>query len=94
MSPDGPVRRVDPREGHRLNGPERLSLPAEPAELVAGGAVAPGQGLEVSYGGQWYAATVVAVEADGRLRIHYDGWSDEWDEAVPLALARQRQREG
>ena len=44
--------------------------------------VAVGDAVSVDYRGAWYAATVLAVQPDGRLRIHYDGWDASWDEDV------------
>jgi hypothetical protein len=38
--------------------------------------------LFVESGGSWWPASVVRVERDGRARIHYEGWSKEYDETV------------
>ncbi len=38
--------------------------------------------VEVEWHGTWYAAVVLDPSGDGFL-IHYDGYSDEWDEVVP-----------
>jgi hypothetical protein len=48
---------------------------------VPAGAYRAGQAVEVEYGGAWYPAVVVSVEAAG-WRIRYDGYGDEWDETV------------
>ena len=34
--------------------------------------------------GQWYAASIVQLLADGRIIVHYDKTGNEWNEAVPL----------
>ncbi|MBM4067682.1 MAG: hypothetical protein FJ271_01870 [Planctomycetes bacterium] len=33
--------------------------------------------------GAWWRASVLALEDDGTVRIHYEGWDDSWDETVP-----------
>ena len=38
--------------------------------------------LFVSWGGSWWAATIVRQEKGGALHVHYDGWGAEWDETV------------
>jgi hypothetical protein len=45
--------------------------------------LAPGDALHVEWGGRWWAGSVVRVEDDGRVRIHYEGWASSWDETVP-----------
>jgi hypothetical protein len=42
-----------------------------------------GQIVQVQWGNGWYPADILAVDADGRLRVRYRGWSDEWNESVP-----------
>jgi sRNA-binding protein len=49
-----------------------------------------GDGVEVSWNGTWYNATVLVVNRDGTFRIHYDGWEASWDENVPPARIRAR----
>ncbi len=43
----------------------------------------PGQDLQVAWGGQWWAGTGIGIEQEGKVRIHYFGWADSWDEAKP-----------
>ena len=38
-----------------------------------------GDVVQVEWSGQWYPADVLGVEEDGRLRIHFRGYSDRWD---------------
>ena len=45
----------------------------------------PGQNLQVKFGGTWWAGTILGFEPDGRVRIHYFGWADSWDEPKPRA---------
>lgn len=46
-----------------------------------------GDKVSVSWSGTWYPSTVVAVD-EGRYRIHYEGWSNDWDEWVPPSRMR------
>ena len=48
----------------------------------------PGQALQVSYAGTWYAAEVVGIEGDGGIHIKYFGWGSNWDEIVPRSDLR------
>ncbi|CAI2163962.1 8925_t:CDS:10 [Funneliformis geosporum] len=43
----------------------------------------------LSRDGEWYPATMVDVE-DGRIRVHFDGWSDYFDEWIPAGSQRMR----
>lgn len=47
-----------------------------------------GQPVQVDWNGSWYAATVLALTADGGVRIHYEGWADSFDEDVPRSRIR------
>jgi LSD1 subclass zinc finger protein len=55
-----------------------------PAVMAAPGQLALGQPVKVLWSGRWWNATVIAVYADGRVRVHYDGWAASWDEDVTL----------
>jgi hypothetical protein len=44
-----------------------------------------GEDVQVKYGNSWWAGTIVGPEPDGRVRIHYFGWADSWDEAKTRA---------
>jgi hypothetical protein len=52
------------------------------AALVARSRFARGAKVLVEWGGKWWKSTVIEVVAGDRWRIHYDGWSDRWDETV------------
>lgn len=42
-----------------------------------------GQGVEILWGAKWWKGRILAVdEANGKYRVHYDGWGDNWDEWV------------
>ena len=47
-----------------------------------------GQPVQVAWNGSWYAATVLELMDDGQVRIHYEGWSDNYDEVVPRSRIR------
>lgn len=40
-----------------------------------------GQRIEVSYQGKWYKAKIIGVAGD-KVKIHYVGYNDSWDETV------------
>jgi hypothetical protein len=44
-----------------------------------------GQVVQVQWGGGWYPADILGAASDGRFRVHYRGWSDDWNETVPRA---------
>ena len=44
-----------------------------------------GQKVMVEWKGKWYDSTILEVgtgDKAGKFKIHYDGWSDSWDEWV------------
>lgn len=48
-----------------------------------------GTEVEVEWKGEWYPAVVLSVRG-GVHRIHYEGYSDVWDEWVPSGRIRRR----
>jgi hypothetical protein len=40
-----------------------------------------GDKVNVEWKGDWYTATILET-GEGKYKIHYDGWGDEWDEWV------------
>lgn len=58
------------------------------AETLASANYQVGQHVQVEWRGSWYAATIVALLPGGQYHIHYDGWGDEWDEAVDALRIR------
>jgi hypothetical protein len=42
-----------------------------------------GQLVQLEWNGAWWAARVVGLLPDGRVRVHYLGWEPRWDEEVP-----------
>lgn len=65
------------------SSPSRSATSA-PAVYAAPGQLVLGQAVVVRWSGQWWNATVIGLHADGRVRVHYDGWASTWDEDVTL----------
>jgi len=55
-------------------GPAPRPMPAAPYFV--------GEPVEVAWGASWYPAHVTYVLSVAAFRVHYDGWSDSWDEVV------------
>lgn len=51
---------------------------------------AQGQPIDAFWGASWYPATVVGVEQNGFVRVHYEGWGEESDESLPPDRVRLR----
>ena len=49
-----------------------------------------GDHVLVEWRGGEYPAVIVGVEGVSRFRVHYDGYSDDWDETVPATRIRGR----
>jgi hypothetical protein len=49
-----------------------------------------GDHVTIDWRGGEYAAVIVAIEGPSRFRVHYDGFSDDWDEVVPGTRVRGR----
>lgn len=47
--------------------------------------VSPGDVLQVQWGGRWWAAQVVSLEPEGKVKVRYVGWEKRWEEVVPRA---------
>ena len=45
--------------------------------------LAPGDQVFIEWYGTWYPGEVIALEKDGTVSVHYSGWDDSFDEAVP-----------
>lgn len=77
--------------------PAHAALPPPPAAPAAAPGTVPGtaidartvltpnQALMVEWNGRWYPSTVVRLNPDGTVRIHYVGWSDSFDEDAARA---------
>jgi hypothetical protein len=47
-----------------------------------------GDKVQAQWNGMWYPAEVIEVMERGRVKVHYSGWGDYWDEAVPRSRLR------
>jgi hypothetical protein len=61
------------------------ALPVEPSGIPVGPDTRLEEGTPVlaNWRDIWWRARVVALESADRVRIHYEGWDDTWDETVP-----------
>lgn len=48
-----------------------------------------GDKAEILYGNRWTPVTVVNVISSDRVRIHWDGWGDNWDEDIDVSRIRR-----
>jgi hypothetical protein len=46
-----------------------------------------GDAVKAEWYGSWWNAEVVEVK-QGKVKVHYDGWSSQWDELVPTRRVR------
>jgi hypothetical protein len=56
--------------------------------VTAGTPLEKGQRLQAEQEGLWWAAEVMSLRPDGRVKIHYTGWASSWDEVVPRSRLR------
>ncbi|MET0594307.1 MAG: hypothetical protein ABW133_16515 [Polyangiaceae bacterium] len=49
-----------------------------------------GDHVLVDWRGGEYPAVIVGVEGASRFRVHYDGYSEDWDETIPATRLRGR----
>jgi hypothetical protein len=49
-----------------------------------------GDHVLVEWRGAEYPAVIVSVESPARFVVHYDGYSEDWDEVIPIARIRGR----
>ncbi len=87
ISPDAPPAgsAILPDQAHQLlTGTVRFdpqSIPSSGTPVAPDTRLDLGQDLQVLWGGNWWAASIRGFEPDGKVRIHYFGWADTWDEA-------------
>lgn len=61
-----------------------------PPGAVVSGAISPGRALWVEWSGSWYPAIALEPYGDGSVRVHYEGYSDSYDETVSPDRVRLR----
>jgi hypothetical protein len=49
-----------------------------------------GDHVLVAWRGSDYPAVIVAVEGPSKFHVHYDGFSEDWDEVIPATRIRGR----
>ena len=57
--------------------------------VSSGNVYSVGDQVEVEWAGSWYKASILQILTNGRVKVHYIGWSDSWDEVVPLNRVRR-----
>ena len=87
---------ISPEQAHALLTGQihfnPTAIPGSDIPIAPDTPLAVGQDLQVKWGNDWWAGTVLSFEPDGRIRIHYFGWADSWDEPktrTELQLDRQ-----
>ena len=66
--------------------PAAAMEPGKPVE--ANTAIAVGTRLLAEWAGKWLPVDVTAVRADGKVRIHWVGWGEQFDEELPRTRLR------
>ena len=66
--------------------PAAAMEPGKPVE--ANTAIAVGARLLAEWAGKWLPVDVTAVRADGKVRIHWVGWGEQFDEELPRTRLR------
>ncbi len=69
-----------------INKPAAAEAPGE--EVAADSKLEVGQKLLAEWAGKWHPVKVLVVNPDGRLKIHWEGWSNSFDEDVHRAKLR------
>jgi len=49
-----------------------------------------GDHVLVDWRGDDYPAVIVSIEGPAKFHVHYDGYSDDWDESIPATRIRGR----
>jgi len=71
------------------NGPVIPADVAVPGKAVENDvALAPGTRLVAEWAGRWLPVEVLEVKADGKVRIHWVGWGQQFDEDLPRSRLR------
>lgn len=99
VQPDGQVKvhwdgysaafdEVLPRTRLRL-GTQTVTSPTQPkAAAPDASALKPGMKLEANWGNQWLPVEVLAVQPDGQVKVHWEGYSANFDEVLSRSRLR------
>lgn len=80
-------RQLPPRETPMLP-PPALSEKSVGKPVDAESVVEVGSKMICDWAGKWLPVKVLAVNTDGTIRIHWEGWSDQWDEDAARSRLR------
>jgi hypothetical protein len=78
--------------------PDPLADPLIPPPLPTDTATPPtttasfkvGDKVQVEWHGKFYPSTILSVLPDDKFKIHFDGWSNSWDEVVPISRIKTK----
>jgi len=77
------------KEEKPLRRQQATRVPFTKPIVSSGNVYSVGDQVEVEWAGSWYKASVLQILTNGRVKVHYIGWSDSWDEVVPLNRVRR-----
>jgi hypothetical protein len=72
----------------RLSSPHGNARSESTGNVTAATVLKKGQQLETQWGSKWWESQVIEVLPDGKVRVHYEGWSDNSDEVVARGRLR------
>lgn len=55
----------------------------EPQAVANDYEIKKGDKFQAKWAGQWYPVEIVGLEPDGKVKIHWIGYTDNWDQVVP-----------
>jgi serine/threonine protein kinase len=79
-------RRLPAGQGQHSPAPPPIATPGQPVD--ADTKIEVGMKLVCDWSGKWQRVVVLSLNDDGGVRIHWEGWSDQWDEDVPRSRLR------
>src|SRR5690606_22434044 len=59
---------------------QKRIVPSSGIPVTSSTPITPGMSLQAKWGGQWYEVRVLEVLPGDKLKIHWIGWGDVWDE--------------
>ena len=77
------------KEEKPLRRQQATRVPFTKPIVSSGNVYSVGDQVEVEWAGSWYKASILQILTNGRVKVHYIGWSDSWDEVVPLNRVRR-----
>ncbi len=77
------------KEEKPLRRQQARRVPVKKPIVSSGNVYSVGDQVEVEWAGSWYKASILQILTNGRVKVHYIGWSDSWEEVVPLNRVRR-----